>query len=159
MEVEADTLDQVREFLAMPGIHVILLDNMTTGQMREAVQLRGAAPVKLEASGGVTLATVREIALTGVDFISVGALTHSAGSIDFSLELTPMARAMASRVTQRFSTAPRAGAFTPVSDAIRGHRLPAGGRLRDRATASSPADILCRCRSACGFVRFCLREN
>jgi nicotinate-nucleotide pyrophosphorylase (carboxylating) len=87
VEVEADTLDQVRAFLASPGIDVILLDNMTLAQMREAVQMRGAAPVKLEASGGVTLETVRGIAQTGVDFISAGALTHSAGSIDFSLEL------------------------------------------------------------------------
>jgi nicotinate-nucleotide pyrophosphorylase (carboxylating) len=89
VEVEADTLDQVRSFLAIPGIDVILLDNMTLAQMREAVALRAASPVKLEASGGVTLATVRDIALTGVDFISSGALTHSAGSIDFSLELAP----------------------------------------------------------------------
>jgi nicotinate-nucleotide pyrophosphorylase (carboxylating) len=88
VEVEADTLDQVRAFLSIPGIDVILLDNMRVEQMREAVQLRGDSPVRLEASGGVTLATVRDIALTGVDFISVGALTHSAGSIDFSLELT-----------------------------------------------------------------------
>jgi len=87
VEVEADTLDQVSSFLAIPGIDVILLDNMTPDQMREAVRLRGASAVKLEASGGVTLATVRDVALTGVDFISVGALTHSAGSIDFSLEL------------------------------------------------------------------------
>jgi nicotinate-nucleotide pyrophosphorylase (carboxylating) len=87
IEVEADTLTQVRAFLAIPGIDVILLDNMTTAQMREAVKLRGLSRVKLEASGGVTLATVREIALTGVDFISSGALTHSAGSIDYSLEL------------------------------------------------------------------------
>jgi nicotinate-nucleotide pyrophosphorylase (carboxylating) len=62
---------------------------MTLDQLREAVRLRGASPIKLEASGGVTLATVRDIALTGVDFISSGALTHSAPSIDFSLELTP----------------------------------------------------------------------
>jgi nicotinate-nucleotide pyrophosphorylase (carboxylating) len=89
VEVEADTLDQVRDFLAIAGIDVILLDNMTPARMREAVRLRGANPVKLEASGGVSLATVREIALTGVDFISIGALTHSAGSIDFSLELMP----------------------------------------------------------------------
>ena len=88
VEVEADTLDQVRAFLAIPGIDIILLDNMTLDQLREAVHLRRASPVKLEASGGVTLATVRDIALTGVDFISSGALTHSAGSIDFSLELT-----------------------------------------------------------------------
>ncbi len=87
VEVEADTLDQVRAFIAIPGIDIILLDNMNPAQMREAVDLRGAAAVKIEASGGVTLATVREIALTGVDFISIGALTHSAGSIDFSLEL------------------------------------------------------------------------
>jgi nicotinate-nucleotide pyrophosphorylase (carboxylating) len=87
IEVEADTLDQARAFLALPGIDVILLDNMTTAQMREAVRLRGLSRVKLEASGGVTLGTVREIALTGVDFISAGALTHSAGSIDYSLEL------------------------------------------------------------------------
>jgi nicotinate-nucleotide pyrophosphorylase (carboxylating) len=87
IEVEADTLDQARAFLALPGIDVILLDNMTTAQMREVVRLRGLSRVKLEASGGVTLGTVREIALTGVDFISSGALTHSAGSIDYSLEL------------------------------------------------------------------------
>jgi nicotinate-nucleotide pyrophosphorylase (carboxylating) len=87
IEVEADTLDQVRAFLTLPGIDVILLDNMTTAQMCEAVRLRGLSRAKLEASGGVTLANVREIALTGVDFISSGALTHSAGSIDFSLEL------------------------------------------------------------------------
>jgi len=87
VEVEADTLDQVRAFLAMPGIDIILLDNMSVAEMREAVELRGAAPVRLEASGGVSLGNVRGIALTGVDFISVGALTHSAGSIDFSLEL------------------------------------------------------------------------
>ena len=87
VEVEADTLDQVRAFLAMPGIDVILLDNMIPARMREAVQLRGGSPIKLEASRGVTLDTVREIALSGVDFISSGSLTHSAGSIDFSLEL------------------------------------------------------------------------
>jgi nicotinate-nucleotide pyrophosphorylase (carboxylating) len=89
IEVEADTLDQVRAFLAIPGIDVILLDNMSAVRMREAVQMRGSAGVKLEASGGVTLETVRDIALSGVDFISAGALTHSAGCIDFSLELSP----------------------------------------------------------------------
>jgi len=89
VEVEADTIQQVRAFLAIPGIDIILLDNMTPAQLREAVALRGGSPIKLEASGGVTLATVRDIALTGVDFISVGALTHSAPSVDFSLELAP----------------------------------------------------------------------
>jgi nicotinate-nucleotide pyrophosphorylase (carboxylating) len=89
VEVEADTLEQVRTFLRIPGIDVILLDNMSPQQLREAVRLRGLSRVKFEASGGVTLANVNKIALSGVDFISSGALTHSAGSIDFSLELSP----------------------------------------------------------------------
>jgi len=86
IEVEADTLDQVRAFFGMTGIDVILLDNMTLEQMREAVRLRPSG-VQLEASGGVNLETIRGIAETGVDFISVGALTHSAPSVDFSLEI------------------------------------------------------------------------
>ena len=86
VELEADTLDQVRRFLTFTGVDVILLDNMTCAQMSEAVAL-GAGRVQFEASGGVTLATVAAIAATGVDFISVGALTHSAPAIDFSLEL------------------------------------------------------------------------
>lgn len=86
IELEADTLDQVRRFLTLMGVDVILLDNMTPAQMAEAVQA-GAGRVQFEASGGVTLATVAGIAATGVDFISVGALTHSAPAIDFSLEL------------------------------------------------------------------------
>ena len=87
VELEADRLDQVRDFLTLDGVEVILLDNMSTAQLVEAVQLRGDGPVKLEASGGVNLATVNSIAATGVDFISVGALTHSAPAVDFSLEL------------------------------------------------------------------------
>ena len=87
VELEADRLDQVRDFLTLDGVDVILLDNMTHAQLAEAVKLRGECPVKLEASGGVTLATVDSIAATGVDFISVGALTHSAPAVDFSLEL------------------------------------------------------------------------
>ncbi len=86
VEFEADTLDQVREFLLMDGIDVILLDNMDCAAMSEAVRL-GAGGVQFEASGGVTLDTVSAIAATGVDFISAGALTHSAGAIDYSLEL------------------------------------------------------------------------
>jgi nicotinate-nucleotide pyrophosphorylase (carboxylating) len=85
IEVEADTLDQVRAFLEL-GIDVILLDNMSCAEMSEAVRLN-AGRVKLEASGGVNLDTVAAIAATGVDFISVGALTHSARAIDFSLEM------------------------------------------------------------------------
>jgi nicotinate-nucleotide pyrophosphorylase (carboxylating) len=87
IEVEADRLEQVRSFLEIEGIHVILLDNMKPSEMREAVAL-GRGKVKFEASGGVTLKNVRQIAATGVDYISVGALTHSARAIDLSLELT-----------------------------------------------------------------------
>lgn len=86
IEVEADTLEQVREFLSL-DLDVILLDNMDVQTMREAVALRGDRDVQFEASGGVTLKTVRAMAETGVDLISVGALTHSARAIDFSLEL------------------------------------------------------------------------
>lgn len=87
IEVEADRLEQVRSFVEIDGIDVILLDNMKPSEMREAVAV-GKKRVKFEASGGVTLKTVRQIAATGVDYISVGALTHSARAIDFSLELT-----------------------------------------------------------------------
>ena len=67
------------------GADRLLLDNMTPDELREAVALRDADGPPLEASGGVSLETVREIAETGVDYISVGALTHSAPSLDFSL--------------------------------------------------------------------------
>jgi len=86
VEVEADRIEQVRGFLTLDGIDVILLDNMGCAEMAEAVRL-GGGRVKFEASGGVNLDTVARIAATGVDFISVGALTHSARAIDFSLEL------------------------------------------------------------------------
>jgi nicotinate-nucleotide pyrophosphorylase (carboxylating) len=86
IEVEADRLDQVRAFLEIEGIDVILLDNMEPTEMREAVAA-GKKRVKFEASGGITLKNVRRIAASGVDYISVGALTHSARSIDLSLEL------------------------------------------------------------------------
>ena len=86
IEVECDTLDQVAEALAV-GVDAILLDNMSLDQLREAVDLTGGR-ARLEASGGVTLDTIRAIAETGVDEISVGALTHSARSLDVSLELT-----------------------------------------------------------------------
>ncbi len=86
VEVECDTLAQVGEALAL-GVDAILLDNMTLDELREAVSLT-AGRARLEASGGVSLDTVRAIAETGVDEISVGALTHSARSLDVSLELT-----------------------------------------------------------------------
>ena len=85
IEVECETLDQVSEALEA-GVEAILLDNMTLAELREAVALT-AGRVRLEASGGVSLDTVRAIAETGVDEISVGALTHSARSLDVSLEL------------------------------------------------------------------------
>lgn len=88
IELEADRLEQVRTFLEMEGIDVILLDNMNSAEMREAVALGKKKSVKFEASGGVTLQNVRQIASTGVDYVSVGALTHSARAIDLSLELT-----------------------------------------------------------------------
>ncbi len=86
VEVEADTLDQVREFYQVPGVDIIMLDNMPADMMRVAVNERPEG-ILLEASGGIDLRTVRSVAETGVDFISVGALTHSAGSVDLSLEL------------------------------------------------------------------------
>ena len=86
VELEADTLAQVRTFLAMEAVDVILLDNMTLEDLRTAVEMGRGGPVQFEASGGVNLQTVQEIAKTGVQWISVGALTHSARAIDFSLE-------------------------------------------------------------------------
>jgi nicotinate-nucleotide pyrophosphorylase (carboxylating) len=90
IEVEADRLQQVRTFLQIDDINVILLDNMKPAQIREAVAL-GKNKVKFEASGGVTLKNIGQIAATGVDYISIGALTHSARAIDLSLEMTPLA--------------------------------------------------------------------
>ena len=88
MELEADNLDQVQTFLAMDGVDHILLDNMTlerTPRSRGHCAASAARP-QFEASGGVTLETLREIAETGVDFISVGALTHSAPALDIGLD-------------------------------------------------------------------------
>jgi nicotinate-nucleotide pyrophosphorylase (carboxylating) len=90
IEVEADNLDQVRALLEVKGIQVILLDNMSGAQMREAVAI-GKGKVEFEASGGINLRNVRQVAATGVDYVSIGALTHSARAIDFSLELTHVA--------------------------------------------------------------------
>ena len=87
VEIEADNIEQVREFLALDGVDYILLDNMTLVQLSEAVALRGLrTKPMLEASGGITLELLAEIAATGVDFISVGALTHSAPALDIGLD-------------------------------------------------------------------------
>lgn len=85
IEVECATLDQVREALEA-GADIIMLDNMMPGLMRVAVQLvKGRAQV--EASGNISLTTIREVAETGVDFISVGKLTHSAAALDISMKV------------------------------------------------------------------------
>jgi nicotinate-nucleotide pyrophosphorylase (carboxylating) len=86
VEVEVKSLDELQEALQF-DVDRILLDNMDLEQLRKAVQ-RTAGRVKLEASGGITLDNVAAIAATGVDYISVGALTHSAAALDISLEMT-----------------------------------------------------------------------
>jgi nicotinate-nucleotide pyrophosphorylase (carboxylating) len=90
VEIEVDTPEQLEQVLPLRP-DMVLLDNMTNDQMRAAVALRDrlAPGVLLEASGGVTLATVRGIAETGVDRISVGALTHSAVALDIALDYLP----------------------------------------------------------------------
>ena len=85
LEVEAETLDDVRVALDA-GVNRILLDNMTVNQLADAVAIVGGR-VETEASGGITLANLREIGQTGVDFISLGALTHSVKALDVSLEV------------------------------------------------------------------------
>ena len=87
VEVEVDSLEQLDQVLPV-GPDIVLLDNMSVEQLSQAVRRRDAlgVPTELEASGGVTLATVRQIAETGVDRISVGALTHSAVSLDVALD-------------------------------------------------------------------------
>jgi nicotinate-nucleotide pyrophosphorylase (carboxylating) len=94
VEVECRTLAEVAEALAA-GADRLLLDNMSFDELRAAVAERDSAAVdvpapELEASGGVTLANVAEIAATGVDFISVGALTHSAPALDLSMLIEPV---------------------------------------------------------------------
>jgi len=91
IEVEVDNLEQFREVLKVEGIHIVLLDNMDCPTMEQAVAMRDAAGrrgrLELEASGGVTIETVRSVALTGVDRIAVGALTHSAPALDIGLDI------------------------------------------------------------------------
>jgi nicotinate-nucleotide pyrophosphorylase (carboxylating) len=94
VEVECDTVGQVREAIDA-GARLLLLDNMPVPQLREAVRLaRAAHGVALEASGGLTLDRAREVAETGVDYLAVGALTHSAPALDigFDLDTVPPAR-------------------------------------------------------------------
>ena len=89
VEVEVDTLEQLQQALDA-GADVILLDNMPPAQLRRAVATT-AGRARLEASGGITTDTIREVAETGVDAISVGALTHSVRALDIALEVPPSA--------------------------------------------------------------------
>jgi nicotinate-nucleotide pyrophosphorylase (carboxylating) len=85
-EVEVDSLDQLDEVLAL-GAELVLLDNFSVADTAEAVRRRGGAPTLLESSGGLVLDTARDYAATGVDFLAVGALTHSVVALDIGLDL------------------------------------------------------------------------
>jgi nicotinate-nucleotide pyrophosphorylase (carboxylating) len=91
VEIEVDTIEQLREVLKLDGIGVVLLDNMDCPKMETAVDLRNKSGKKdvidLEASGGITLETVRSVAQTGVDRIAIGALTHSAPAMDIGMDV------------------------------------------------------------------------
>jgi nicotinate-nucleotide pyrophosphorylase (carboxylating) len=89
VEVECDTLEQVREALEA-GADLVLLDNMPLAELRQAVELARGTGAKLEASGGLSLDTARAVAETGVDYLAVGALTHSAPVLDLGLDLLPI---------------------------------------------------------------------
>jgi nicotinate-nucleotide pyrophosphorylase (carboxylating) len=86
LEVECDTLDQLREAIEA-GVGLVLLDNFSLADTRTAVELARTAGVRLEASGGLDLARAREVAATGVDYLAVGALTHSAPALDLGFDL------------------------------------------------------------------------
>ena len=88
VEIEADTLDQVDDALGAAA-ETILVDNMTTADIREAVK-RAGGRAKIEISGGVTLERIPELAATGAAYVSVGALTHSAPAVDISFDITPL---------------------------------------------------------------------
>jgi len=85
IQLECDTLEQMSRFLKLRGVDMLLLDNMGCEKLREAVQMN-AGKLWLEASGGITLETIAQVAATGVNAISVGALTHSARALDLGLD-------------------------------------------------------------------------
>jgi len=85
IEIETQNLNEVKEVLRVGQVDIIMLDNMLVADMTTAVQLIDGQ-YTTEASGGITLETIKEVAETGVDFISVGALTHSIKSLDISLK-------------------------------------------------------------------------
>jgi nicotinate-nucleotide pyrophosphorylase (carboxylating) len=86
LEVECDTLEQLREAIGA-GVHLVLLDNFSLADTRAAVELVGGTGVRLEASGGLDLERARDVAATGVDYLAVGALTHSAPVLDLGFDL------------------------------------------------------------------------
>ena len=86
IEIEVDTLDQLSDVLATGLADVVMLDNMDIPTLRKAVKIADGRAV-LEVSGGVTLASIAEIAKTGVDYVSSGALTHSAPNFDVALDI------------------------------------------------------------------------
>jgi nicotinate-nucleotide pyrophosphorylase (carboxylating) len=91
VEVEVDSLEQLEEVFKVVGVHVALLDNFSLDDLREAVRRRNqlglSGKLALEASGAITLQTVRAVAETGVERIAVGALTHSAPAVDIGVDL------------------------------------------------------------------------
>jgi len=88
IEIEVNTFAEAKEAVAA-GADIVMLDNMTPDEMKRVVEVKPGW-VKLEASGGINLDNVHAVAMTGVDFISVGTITHSARALDFSLELEPL---------------------------------------------------------------------
>jgi nicotinate-nucleotide pyrophosphorylase (carboxylating) len=88
LEVECDTLDQVKEALAA-GVELLLLDNFDLADTVSAVEMARGTGVRLEASGGLDLSRAADVAATGVDFLAVGALTHSAPVLDLGFDLRP----------------------------------------------------------------------
>ena len=89
IEIEVRSLDELRQAIAS-GADIVLLDNMDLSTLRSAVEICRDSGVKTEASGGISLETIRDVALTGVDFISSGALTHSAPSMDIHMKVKPL---------------------------------------------------------------------
>ena len=87
VEIEVDTLDQLEQVIRNGGVDMVLLDNMDIATLRKAVEMVGGK-FALEASGGVNLDTVKDIAETGVNYIAVGALTHSAPALDIGLDIS-----------------------------------------------------------------------
>ena len=85
IEIEADSLEQVEQFIQLRSVDVILLDNMDLDQMRQVAAMK-RGNILLEASGNISLSTLRDTASTGIDLISVGALTHSFRSVDLGLD-------------------------------------------------------------------------